>query len=125
MVVIAARGDEDRLIAVAGLLLEPKDVAPKPKSTVNVSNLEVYVADVHTGLDGSSRHTRRLRVQAPLRRLTRNEGSAVRVRASALRNTCKYNLSRYLKVMVALCPACRATSMTVAPSASRVFASIS
>ena len=46
MVVIAARGDERRLVAHPRLLLEAEDVAPEPERTIEIRHLQVHMADV-------------------------------------------------------------------------------
>jgi hypothetical protein len=58
--VVAACGDEYRLIAVAGLLLEPEDVTPETERALDVADFEVHVTYVHTGIDRAASHPVRL-----------------------------------------------------------------
>ena len=49
---IAARGDERRLVAVALLQLEAEHVAPERKRAVDVRHLQMHMTDVDAGIDG-------------------------------------------------------------------------
>ena len=46
VVVVAAGGDERRLVAHPRLLLEAEDVAPEAERTVEIRDLQMHVADV-------------------------------------------------------------------------------
>jgi hypothetical protein len=54
--VVATGGDEDRLIAVARLLLEAEYVTPEAESAPEVRHLEMNVADVHARIDWPTAH---------------------------------------------------------------------
>ena len=51
MVVVVARRDERRLVAVALLHLEPEHVAVEAERAVDVGHLQVDVSDVDAGID--------------------------------------------------------------------------
>ena len=53
--VVAARGDERRLVADARLLLEAEHVAPEGERAVEIGDLQVDVADVDAGVEDSWR----------------------------------------------------------------------
>jgi hypothetical protein len=51
VVVVAVGGDEGGLIAAAGLLFEPKNVAPETERALDVGDLQVDVANIYAGVD--------------------------------------------------------------------------
>jgi hypothetical protein len=53
VVVVATGRDEDRLVAVARLLLEAEDADVEVEGALEVGDLEVHVADVHARIDRS------------------------------------------------------------------------
>src|SRR3954447_20715182 len=56
VVVVAARGDEGRLLAVAMLELEAEHAAVEVERAVDVGDLQVHVPDVHARIDRASVH---------------------------------------------------------------------